>query len=96
MRSFVFLQKPKDLYIIIINIKNNKDIININNMKTKFIGKTKVTSQGQITLPFEAREDLSIAINSEVYWYEIDNCLVLVKELVNQRDIMKVVNKNKK
>lgn len=65
-------------------------------MKTKFIGKTKVTRQGQITLPFEARKDMDIELNSEVYWYEIDDCLILVKELVNQNDLIKVIFKNKK
>ena len=61
----------------------------------KFIGKTKVTKQGQITLPFEARKDLDIEVNSEVYWYEIDGALVLVKELVNQKDLMEVILKKK-
>lgn len=60
---------------------------------SKFIGKTKLTRQGQITLPFEARKDLHIELNSELYWYELDNCLVVVKELVNQKDLMKVILK---
>ncbi|MFH1642229.1 MAG: AbrB/MazE/SpoVT family DNA-binding domain-containing protein [Nanoarchaeota archaeon] len=62
----------------------------------KFIGKTKVTTQGQITLPFEGRRDLGIEINSEVYWYELNNCLVVVKDLVNQKDLTKVINKRSK
>lgn len=64
--------------------------------KPKFIGKTKVTKQGQITLPFEARKDLAIELNSEVYWYELDDCLVVVKDLVNQKDLMRVIAKNKR
>ena len=64
-------------------------------MEPKFIGKTKVTSQGQITLPLEARKDLGIELTSEVYWYELDNCLVIVKDLVNQKELMKVILKNK-
>ena len=61
----------------------------------KFIGKVKLTKQGQITLPFEARQDLNIDINSDVYWYELDDCLVVVKELVNPKDLMKVINNKK-
>ena len=61
----------------------------------KFIGKVKLSKQGQITLPLEARDDLGIKINSEVYWYEIDNCLILTKELVNQKDLMKIISKKK-
>jgi bifunctional DNA-binding transcriptional regulator/antitoxin component of YhaV-PrlF toxin-antitoxin module len=58
----------------------------------KFIGKAKVTKQGQVTLPFEARKDLSIPIESEIYWYEINDCLVVVKDLVNQKDLLDIVN----
>ncbi len=62
-------------------------------MKTpKFIGKAKVTKQGQVTLPFEARKDLDIPLESEIYWYEVNNCLVVVKELVNQREIANMIN----
>ena len=62
-------------------------------MKIKFIGKAKLSKQGQITLPFEARQDLKIELNSELYWYEIDDALVLVKELMNTEDLKKVVLK---
>ena len=39
------------------------------------IGKAKITKQGQLTLPFEARDDLDIGLSSEVYWYEIGDFL---------------------
>ena len=66
-------------------------------MKTpKFIGKAKLTKQGQLTLPLEARKDLDISLESEVYWYEIDNCLIVTKELVNQKELMDLILKNKK
>ena len=53
----------------------------------KFIGKAKLTRQGQLTLPNEARKDLNIEINSDIYWYEIGNYLIAVKELVNPKDL---------
>lgn len=65
-------------------------------MKIKFIGKAKVTKQGQVTLPNEARQDLDIDLNSEVYWYEVDDMLVVTKELVNQKDLMEMLSKRVK
>ena len=67
-------------------------------MKTKFIGKAKITKQGQLTLPNEGRKDLGIKVDSEVYWYEIDNCLVVVKDLVNQEELVDLIlnKKNKR
>ena len=56
-------------------------------MGPKFIGKAKLSKQGQITLPFEARNDLDIKLDSEVYWYEVDDYLVVVKELLNPKDL---------
>jgi bifunctional DNA-binding transcriptional regulator/antitoxin component of YhaV-PrlF toxin-antitoxin module len=53
----------------------------------KFIGKAKLTKQGQVTLPNEARKDLGIDVDSDIYWYEIGNSLIAVKELVNPRDL---------
>ncbi len=53
----------------------------------KFVGKAKLTRQGQVTLPNEARKDLGIEVNSEIYWYELGNNLVVVKELVNPKDL---------
>ncbi|MBW2980848.1 AbrB/MazE/SpoVT family DNA-binding domain-containing protein [Candidatus Woesearchaeota archaeon] len=63
--------------------------------KVKFVGKAKITKQGQVTLPYEGRKDLNINLESEVYWYEVNGCLVVVKDLVNQKDIMKMVNKKR-
>ena len=66
----------------------------------KFVGKVKLTRQGQITLPQEARQDLSIELGDELYWYELNGSLVIVKELVNQKELvanmLKDKNKNKK
>ncbi|MFC1704735.1 hypothetical protein ACFLZ6_00220 [Nanoarchaeota archaeon] len=64
--------------------------------KVKFVGKAKITRQGQVTLPYEGRKNLKIDLESEVYWYEVNGCLIVVKELVNQKDIMNMVNKKKK
>ncbi|MEA2037601.1 MAG: AbrB/MazE/SpoVT family DNA-binding domain-containing protein [Nanoarchaeota archaeon] len=55
--------------------------------RPKFIGKAKLTKQGQVTLPREAREDLGINIDSDIYWYELGNNLIVVKELVNPNDL---------
>ena len=55
--------------------------------KPKFIGKAKLTKQGQVTLPNEARQDLGIDINSEIYWYELGDKLIVVKELVSPKDL---------
>jgi bifunctional DNA-binding transcriptional regulator/antitoxin component of YhaV-PrlF toxin-antitoxin module len=67
-------------------------------MTVKFIGKAKITKQGQVTLPFEAREELKLDLNSEVYWYLIDDHLVVVKDLVSTEDLSAIVKgkKNKK
>ncbi|MBW2988806.1 AbrB/MazE/SpoVT family DNA-binding domain-containing protein [Candidatus Woesearchaeota archaeon] len=53
----------------------------------KFIGKAKITKQGQVTLPNEARQDLGISVNSDIYWYELGDNLIAVKELVNPKDL---------
>ena len=63
--------------------------------KAKFIGKAKLTKQGQLTLPFEARKDLGIKLDSEVYWYEVDDYLVVVKELLNPKELEKKIKKRK-
>ena len=66
-------------------------------MEAKFIGKAKLTKQGQLTLPQEARQDLRIDAKSEVYWYEFNDILILVKDLVNPKEIIGfVLNKKKK
>lgn len=65
-------------------------------MKPKFIGKAKLTKQGQVTLPFEAREDIGIKLDSDVYWYEVDDYLVVTKELLNQKDLEDKLKKRSK
>lgn len=65
-------------------------------MEAKFIGKAKLTKQGQLTLPQEARQDLKIGTKSEVFWYEFNGILVLVKELVNTKELFNVIFKKKK
>lgn len=65
--------------------------------KTKFIGKAKLTKQGQVTLPNEARDDLGIKLDSEIYWYEVDDFLIVTKELFNHEDLEnKLKKRNKK
>ncbi len=67
-------------------------------MNIKFMGKAKLTKQGQLTLPFEARQELNIDKDNELYWYLVDNHLVVVKELTNTKDLEAMLNKklNKK
>ena len=66
-------------------------------MEAKFVGKAKITKSGQLTLPLEARKDLKIAPKSELYWYELDKTLVLVKDLVSPRDLaVDTINKKQK
>ena len=65
-------------------------------MEPKFIGKAKLTRQGQLTLPQEARKDLKISAESEVYWYELNDALLGVKEIVNPRDVVDLIMKKRK
>lgn len=65
-------------------------------MEAKFIGKAKLTKQGQLTLPQEGRQDLKINAESDVFWYEFNDILILVKDLVNPKDIINHVFKNRK
>ena len=65
-------------------------------MDPKFIGKAKLTKQGQLTLPQEARQDLDIDAKSEVFWYEFNDILILVKDLVNPKELVDFVFKKKK
>ncbi|MBI2660172.1 hypothetical protein HYX07_03345 [Candidatus Woesearchaeota archaeon] len=66
-------------------------------MEAKFIGKAKLTKQGQLTLPQEARQDLKIDAESDVFWYEFNDILILVKDLVNPKELVSLVfNKKKK
>ena len=65
-------------------------------MEAKFIGKAKLTKQGQLTLPHEARQDLKISPESEVYWYEFNEALILVKNVVNPKEIVNLILKKRK
>ena len=65
-------------------------------MAIKFIGKAKITTQGQVTLPSEARESLKMDANSEVFWYQVDDHLVVVKDLVSVDDLAEIINKKRK
>ena len=62
---------------------------------SKFIGKVKITKQGQLTLPLEARRDLNISVEDEVYWYELDGALVVTKELMIQEQLDKMMRGKK-
>lgn len=65
-------------------------------MEPKFIGKAKISRQGQLTLPFEARDDLKIDLNSEVYWYEVGDYLIVLKELMNPKDLAIKIKRGQK
>ncbi len=101
MTSFTYL-KAKTATFIYINFNNSKIIIiftkniNFNIMEPKFIGKAKLTKQGQLTLPREARKDLKIDAKSEVYWYELNDALLVVKDIVNPKDIINLIMKKRK
>ena len=60
-------------------------------MNVKFVGKAKLTKQGQLTLPRGARQDLNINAKSEVYWYEFNDILILVKDLINPKELVNFV-----
>ena len=65
-------------------------------MEPKFIGKAKLTKQGQLTLPQEGRQDLKIDFKSNVYWYELNDFLILVKNLINPSEIKDLILNKKK
>ena len=65
-------------------------------MEAKFIGKAKLTKQGQLTLPQEGRQDLKIGAESEVYWYKFNSILILVKDIVNLNELQEMVSGRKK
>lgn len=65
-------------------------------MTAKFAGKARLTVQGQLTVPKTARKDLKIEPKSELYWYEFNDVLILVKNLVNPEELIKTVFKKKK
>ncbi|MCH8067311.1 MAG: hypothetical protein IIC69_01895 [Nanoarchaeota archaeon] len=64
-------------------------------MTVRFIGKAKITKQGQVTLPFEARDELKLDLNSDIYWYLVDDHLVVVKDLVSVEELANMINKKK-
>ena len=64
-------------------------------MTVRFIGKAKITKQGQVTLTFEARDELKIDLNSDIYWYLVDDHLVVVKDLVSVEELANMINKKK-
>jgi len=53
----------------------------------KFAGNVSITSQGQVTIPLKSRKELKIEINSEVYWYEYKDMLILVKNLSEEKKL---------
>ncbi|HZX45158.1 MAG TPA: hypothetical protein VFF28_05750 [Candidatus Nanoarchaeia archaeon] len=64
-------------------------------MEPKFVGKAKLTKQGQVTLPNEARQDLNISPNADIYWYELGKNLIAVTELVSPKDLEVVLRKKR-
>ena len=64
--------------------------------KPKFIAKVKLTQQGQVTLPTEARANLNISCGEELYWYEYNGSLIMVKDLMNQEDLLRKIEKKGK
>ena len=62
----------------------------------KFVAKAKLTKQGQLTLPLEARKDLDIDIDSELYWYEYNGVLIATKELLSPKDLEERMKKRNK
>ena len=65
-------------------------------MAIKFIGKARITTQGQVTLPSEARDSLNMDANSEVFWYQVDDHLVVVKDLVSVDDLADIISNKKR
>tara|TARA_Y100000294_G_C8497535_1_gene313410 strand:+ start:262 stop:456 length:195 start_codon:yes stop_codon:yes gene_type:complete len=55
----------------------------------KFIGKAKITSLGQITVPKEAREDINVKEGDELFWYVINGQLVATSELMSLKELKK-------
>ena len=86
----------RNIYILLILIILLFLLILLIKMKVQFVGKAKLTKQGQLTLPFEARQELKIKTDDELYWYLVNDHLVVVKELLNPKDLEIMLNKNKK
>ncbi len=53
----------------------------------KFIGNSKLTKQGQATIPQEGRKSLHLSPDADVFWYQVGDTLVLVKDLVAPQDL---------
>lgn len=64
-------------------------------MNAKFVGKAKITKQGQVTLPFEARNELKLDSDSEVYWYMVDSHLVVLKDIVSIEELERLIKKRR-
>lgn len=62
-------------------------------MSPKFIDKVKLTKQGQLTVPREARSNLTIGEEAELFWYECNGFLILSKELENPKELAKKIKK---
>jgi len=65
-------------------------------MEAKFIGKSRLTKQGQLTLPLEGRQDLRIDPSGDVYWYELNEALIVVKDLVNPKELIDAIMTRRK
>ena len=57
--------------------------------KVKFIGKAKITSLGQITVPKEARKDIDVKEGDELYWYVVNGQLGGTNELMSLKELKK-------
>ena len=57
--------------------------------RIKFIGKAKITSLGQITVPKEAREDIHVKEGDELYWYSVNGQLIATAELMSLKELKK-------
>lgn len=55
----------------------------------KFIGKAKITSLGQITVPKEARKNIKVKEGDELFWYIVNCQLVATNELMSLDDLKK-------
>ena len=62
-------------------------------MDPKFISKVKLNKQGQLTLPLEARKELGIDIDADLYWYTINDSLIVTTELMSEKEVAKRLGK---
>ncbi|MBI2575795.1 hypothetical protein HYV84_01170 [Candidatus Woesearchaeota archaeon] len=61
----------------------------------KFIGNSKLTKQGQATIPQEGRRSLDLSPDADVFWYQVGDTLVLVKDLVAPKDLQVTATKKR-